>query len=189
MRRIRISIKPWMVERSEEYGEMIVKSYAAGENEASRSVSSHGAEKDPELWAHARMGECAACLYFHLNPCCLDWSKDPDPGYDIEFKGNRFDIKSTRPWGRLLIWPIRKNSLFANKRFDVLILAAGENTQWELRGWVWKRVFFDKKQIADGEFPKKVTKGTWYMDQQALEILPYSVSTQTPALENTPASV
>lgn len=189
MRRIRISIKPWMVERSEEYGEMLVKVYAAGESEASRSVSSHGAEKDPKLLAHARMGECAACLYFKLDPRDLDWSKYPDGGYDIEFKGNRFDIKSTRPWCRLLIWPIRKNSLFAGKGFDVLILAAGENTEWQLRGWVWKKVFFDKKQIADGEFPKRVTRGTWYMDQQALEILPYSVSAQTSALETPLSSV
>src|SRR5262249_26386152 len=69
---------------SNQYGNTVVATYANGGNPASRKVSSHGAEANPQLQAHARMAECAFAIFLGLDPGrVLDWSPRSDGGWDL----------------------------------------------------------------------------------------------------------
>ena len=155
-----------VMDRCVAHGELVVASYFAGLNVNSRSVSSHGADLDPELQAHAKMCECAFALWADLDPFkVLNWSNRPDVGYDIEYMA-RIDVKGIRLGRKYLIWPIKKNRLYDRKKFDVLVLVRGDGPQFEIVRWIGKDEFKQKHEVASPGHP--LDNGTWFMHEKQL---------------------
>lgn len=154
------------IDRSNDYALQTVLAYERGENAASRAVSSHGAEADIYLQAHARMAECAVCLHFRKDPArALNWSNRCDPGWDLVAYDVRWDIKATVR-GQYLIWPINKRHLFASKRFDALALVRGEAPNFMMVGFIIKPRFKSDHHVADENHC--LDAGTWYMHESEL---------------------
>jgi hypothetical protein len=155
-----------LIAHSRRFGAAVVASYEAGDNPASRDVSSHGAESNAELQAHGRMAEIAFCLYAGLDPLtALNWRLRCDPGFDVVAFGVRWDIKATRR-GHYLIWPINKRHIFASKRFDTLALVRGEAPRFTLAGFTNKPFFAGEHQVAT--LGHCLDPGTWYMHDSEL---------------------
>ena len=69
--------------------------------------------------------------------------------------------KRTGLSGGYLIWPIRKNDLFAGKDFDLLVLVKNDWNVGFPRGWLEKAEFSRLKEVA-GE-GHKLDPGTWHV--------------------------
>ncbi len=156
------------MDRCVAHGELMTSSYSAGLNNRSRSVSSHGADLDPKLQAHAKMGECAFAIWDGQDPHeVLNWRNRPDPGYDITATiGSLLDIKTITAGKNYLCWPINKNRLFDKKRFDALVLVIGNGPRFEIQGWINKIDFREKRQIASKLHV--LDTGTWFVHKSQL---------------------
>jgi hypothetical protein len=154
-------------ERCVQFGHAIVQRYAAGETPRSLAVSSHGAESNPRVQARAKMAECilAVWLGLALDPL-FEQSLRP---WDLRTARSRIDVKQTGLNGQYLIWPKRKNDIFAAKEFDLLVLVKNDWNAGAPRGWIEKEDFFRLKSVA-GE-GHKLDPGTWYVDQELLEAM------------------
>jgi hypothetical protein len=154
--------------RCERYGQEVVRSYAAGLNPASRAVSSHGAERDWDLQARAKMAEVACCLYFGIDPeTALNWSQHCDSGFDLDWLGLRIDVKVMHAGSSFLIWPVNKRHIFDSKRFDVFVLVEERLPEFALCGFMRKGDFRARKREA-GE-GHKLTPGTWFVERDKLD--------------------
>jgi hypothetical protein len=95
-----------------------------GRANASLEVSSHGAQNNSILQAHAKGAECAFCLWAGIDPLtALNWAAKIDRGFDVFWSQRRIDIKHTAN-GRFLIWPINKREFLTEKPIDVLVTGA-----------------------------------------------------------------
>jgi hypothetical protein len=131
-------------------------------------VSSHGAQFNIELQAHARMAECAIALHFGLDPrAALHWSDYCDAGFDLRAFGVRWDNKQTDR-GRNLIWPINKRHIYQTKEFDVLGLVRGpvDERIFIMVGFTNKPMFWHEHKVADDAHA--LDAGTWYMPEAEL---------------------
>ena len=168
---LRIVINDNDIARSKEYAARMIAGYAAGRSEASRAVSSHGAEKNIKLNATARMAEIAFCDWLGLDSdAALDWTDKPDIGFDCLAGEQRVDVKHTMR-GNCLIWPIRKNHIFATKKFDVFVLVVGDWRAFYISGWCWKQHFDLYHSVADEAH--RLDSGTWYIKKDELNQMQY----------------
>jgi len=161
-----------LIERSKEFARETVAAYRRGDNSYSFDVSSHGAEFNAELQAHARMAECAFCLWAGLDAnVALNWTSRCDPGWDVYYAGRRVDIKATHARGRYLIWPINKRvELFQKKTFDDLVLVRGDEPTFVIAGISSKQEFENAFQIAGRDHV--LDAGTWYVHESDLRDVP-----------------
>lgn len=170
--RLLIKLPSNLVRRCRAFATDVVNSYASGNNNNSLAVSTHGAEKNIDLWAESKMAECIFAIEFNLSPLDdLNWQLRPDGDYDIIVGEHRVDVKCGQMHDRYLIWPIGKNHLFKQKQFDILAFtkvdltfAAGHTV-----GWVSKSRFLRERWIADEDH--KLDVGTRYMEEANLDSL------------------
>ena len=112
----------------------------------------------------AKAGECAVAKALGLPISVLSWDADgPDDGADLTAGGYRIDVKAVSPNKRYLLWPLPKNDMFENKKFDAFISTRGEGMHWKIDGCISKKKFFDNKLIA-GPGMGKLEPGTWYIE-------------------------
>src|SRR5260370_29578043 len=131
-----------LVDRCRQFGEAAVGSFQRGESENSRAVSMLDIENDPEAQAHAKMGECAFCLWSGIPIEELSWRAKADLGWDAVKCGIRFDIKTAiKIFYRLLIWPANKTKLYDKKNLNILVMVRGDVPQFEIVGWTDKETF------------------------------------------------
>ena len=160
-----IKLDEQITERCVTFANALVRRYANGETPQSLAFSSHGMEKDQLGQARAKMAECILAVWLGapLDPL-FDRSLRP---WDMRTRLVRIDVKQTKLNGRYLIWPLRKNSIFADKDFDVLALVKND---WNIgfpQGWIKKWEFFRLKSEAGPDH--KLTCGTWFVDEELLE--------------------
>ena len=126
------------------------------------SVSCFGAESNLRLQAHAKMAECAFAYWAGLDVArAVSWGELPDGGGDVSWRGRIWDVKHTFDGGRFLLWSLAKNHLYDEKNFDALVLVRGHRPIFEITGWIPKRAFKRKRQVAgDGHLLKP---GTWFV--------------------------
>ncbi len=178
-----ITLPPELVSKSWEYGKSVVAGYEAGHNANSRAVTCFDAHSNVELQALSRMAECAFCLWANISPERLDWSSHCDDGHDVLWGQERIDIKHTKK-GSCLIWPIGKNSIFENKKFDRLVLITGNPSHgFEISGWVTKHQFKLNHRVAPAGH--RLVHGTWFMDKSELQPMEtFWVTKQHPTWES-----
>ena len=153
------------------HGRRVVEAYRSGNNEASRAYSFGGADLDHRLHADGRKAECAFAIWCDRDPYeVLDWSDHADDGKDLLLDELlRVDVKSTRPSGRLLLWPILKNPIYLKKKFHIMALMRGTGANWEdPLGWIDKDRFWRDKITADERTAPKLIAGTWFMHRDDL---------------------
>jgi hypothetical protein len=165
---LRVRIGDAHIEHSWAYAKLVIDLYARGECEQSRAFSYRGAEANEELWALAKMAECAFAMWADLDPLdpqILNWRGLPD-WWDVVVFGWRVDVKHTVAGSRL-IWPLRKKELFNDAQFDVLALVRGEPPAFEITGVVHKERFARHRfeEIKGGN----LDPGTWYMKKGQLD--------------------
>ena len=126
---------------------------------------SHGMEKNPKALAAAKMAECilAIALEVPVQPVLDAPALRP---WDVRAGRWRIDVKRTGLSGGYLIWPIRKNDLFAGKDFDLLVLVKNDWNVGFPRGWLEKAEFSRLKEVA-GE-GHKLDPGTWHVGEDRL---------------------
>lgn len=161
-----ITLPPELAQRSVEFAIDAVAGLKAGRYPASSAVSCFGAEDNIGLWIRAKMAECAFCLYVGEDPEKLHWKSGPDAGDDLVWRGLRWDVKTTEMRNRCLIWPLGKNSIFEQKKFDMLVLVKNAPPVFQITGFVSKDRFRQKKKIAGAKH--FLVEGTWFMEQNDL---------------------
>lgn len=151
-------------DRCVEYGRQVVRDYETGRADCSLQFSSHGAERNARLQAESKMAECilARKLGLAVDPLFLS----PFFSYDVATTRLTLDVKQTGLSGRYLIWPVRKNDIFASKAFDHLALVKTDWNRGYPVGWIEKWEFHELKVVA-GE-NHRLTKGTWHVDESVL---------------------
>jgi hypothetical protein len=170
------------------YGRGAVHDYVTGRANKSLRYSSHGAETNVRLHIESKMAECilARALGLPIEPLF----QRPFCDFDVDTPRVTIDVKGTSLHYKYLIWPLRKNELFAGKQFDFLALVKNDWNVGYPVGWIEKWEFFRRKQIA-GE-GHVLTKGTWHVDEEILEPIenlpgygrsPPSLRTQIEAVE------
>jgi hypothetical protein len=153
--------------RSQRWAEQVVADYAAGRKARSRALSCCDADSNVRLQAEARMCECAFSLWAGLDPdAALDWGRQCDRGFDLAWRGRRWDVKATRMTGRFLLWPVSKNHLYAAKNFDALVLVKHAVPRFEIAGWVSKAHFAAHHRVAGAGH--KLFVGTRYVPEDEL---------------------
>jgi hypothetical protein len=158
-----VTLHDRLVARCDRFGVAILASFAANPNPYSRD----GIECDFEKQARAKMGECAACLYFGADPeLALNWTARPDDGHDLIARGQRIDVKTIKHEYRYLIWPRAKQTIFDRKRFDVFLMVKENLPRFAICGWISKAEFFARKQVAPPGH--RLQSGSWYVDQSEL---------------------
>ena len=155
-----------IISRCREHGEHVVKDYASGLNARSRSVSSRGAESNPELQAIAKMAECAFAMWIGVSIELLNWGGYADPGWDVKLNRLRFDVKNTLMRNRLLIWPLNKSDFYDAKQFDVMVLVKQAVPEFLVHKWISKKDFKTGRLVAPDD--GYLDPGTWYMDSEKL---------------------
>lgn len=165
------------VERCIRFGVDMVAWYASEQGARSRSasVSGYGVQTCWRRQGQAKIGEVAAALYYGLDPnVAVNWQvgRGGDGGADITALGVRCDVKTTLP-DRNVIWPKKKNHLFLQKKFDVILAVTSDQIDFGaccIEGWISKRDFFEKKLIADGSPGQpRLDPGTWYLPRHELD--------------------
>jgi hypothetical protein len=128
----------------------------------------------------ARQGECWVCLFLQKDPGLLDWNEHhPDDGCDILYSPLILQVKATRTFDPpYLMWPVTKNHLWKDARFDIMIGVASANyPEHEIFGWTWKHVFERLRHVAKGhrfntQYGNRtdagLVDGTWYMEPDEL---------------------
>jgi hypothetical protein len=151
-------------DRCVEHGQQAVRDYADGRADRSLAFSSHGAERDAKLQAASKMAECilARRLGLPLDPLF----NTPFFSYDVATLRQTLDVKQTGLHGRYLIWPVRKNDIFASKAFDHLALVKSEWNRGVPIGWIEKWEFHELKVVAGPGH--RLTEGTWHVDESIL---------------------
>jgi hypothetical protein len=151
-------------DRCVEYGHQAVRDYEAGRADRSLAFSSHGAERNPKLQAESKMAECILARRLDLSVDPL--FNSPFFSYDVETLRLNLDVKQTSLHGRYLIWPVRKNDIFASKAFDHLALVKSDWNRGAPAGWIEKWEFHDLKVVAGPGH--RLTEGTWHVDESVL---------------------
>lgn len=159
-----ITLDSATTERCIEYGDRVVRDYAAGRADRSLDFSSHGAERNARLQAESKMAECilAHTLGLPIDPLF----NSPFFSYDVATARVTLDVKQTGLSGRYLIWPVRKNDIFASKAFDHLALVKTDWNRGHPVGWIEKWEFHELKVVAGDNH--RLTKGTWHVDESVL---------------------
>jgi hypothetical protein len=145
------------------------------------ALSSHGAEKSPELQARGKGGECALALWDNLDvdKCGINWSDEPDrDGIDMVLPPRlTADVKTIESHKHYLCWAIRKNDKFKDSKVNVLVLVKQYGTvfptpasdappRYLVHKWISKYDFGKNYRIAvDAD---RVQPGTWFMDEPDL---------------------
>lgn len=142
--------------------------------------SSHGAEADDDLLSAAKMAECILAISLRL-PVDDVFDAPPERPWDLRTKFGRLDCKQTGLHGRYLIWPLRKNNAYLRKDFDHLCLVKSDRNVGYAKGWLTKKAFYQKKQIAGPGH--KLAAGTWHVDQAELEDMEDFPAFDAPSLE------
>lgn len=161
------------------FGQEVVASYAIGAKERSSAYSLDGADLNSLCQADGRAAECIFALTLGLDPhAVLDWDATrAGADYDVFLdSGLRVDVKSTHPQGRYLIWPLLKNGIYSEKKFDVLALVKQRHGQGWCAGWIHKKGFYRFKRVAgdgtDRDADRRLKPGTWYMHHTSPHIHP-----------------
>lgn len=161
----------YWVERSFSFGLEQAAFYAANPRATIRS-GGRGTEKNPKRLAQGRVGECAAALYFSLDPdFALKWEMIADDGHDLQLpNGLLADVKTTFPHYNL-IWSNAVNDLYVQKNFHVLISVSIEENHFcncFIDGFIDKMAFYVMRRIADGIERPKLEPGTWWLPKREL---------------------
>jgi hypothetical protein len=139
------------------------------------AVSTHGAEENLPLWVKSKFAECIFALECNLDPrVAVRWSGGPDDGADVDVLGQRVDVKCTEMHYKYLIWPVGKNHIFDQKKFDVLALTKVDvyDCSGLTVGWISKARFREQCFVApDGPGGDKLDPGTRYLPQENLDPL------------------
>jgi hypothetical protein len=154
------------IERCVVRGREIVRAHENRDYPQSTALSSHGAEKDPQLQAVAVMAECILAVHLNLSVERV-FEAPPLRPWDILFGGQRIDVKQTGLHGRYLIWPKNKNGIYLSKDFDLLTLVKNDWNVGHPQGWIGKQDFYRHKSIAGAGH--KLDPGTWHLDQSVLK--------------------
>jgi len=182
LRRRYVHVEGQWVQRCWQYGQWLVQHYASGGSPNSRAVSgSRGTESNVERQMQGKLGEVAVALYCSYAPGThVKWERaGGDAGFDLLIRSTKVDVKTTFPPFKL-IWSNTVNNLWTQKRFDALVSVSVERGDWEncyIEGWISKREFFNKKQIADG-CNCNLEKGTWFMDKRELNCIDELLTTK-----------
>jgi hypothetical protein len=156
--------------RSWQYAVDMVAHYANGGSPQSRARSgTRGTERNTQRLYEGSLGECAGALFCGLDPnVALDWRMQPDTGSDFCLPNLlRVDVKTTLP-NRKLIWSNNVNDLYHSKHFHVLLsvtVFGGDDCR--IDGYVGKREFFRRKQIAADD-STTLEPGTWFIEKNSL---------------------
>lgn len=144
------SLPPQLVVRALDFGEGVVDRFAAGKQ--SSRQSSRGAEANADLWAAAKLAECAFCQWAKIDVDLLRWdfSQGPDLGHDVVWQGLRVDVKWTRTTA--LIWPAKKVADFDAKPFDLFVMVKGtiDGDTFDVCRWISKTRFGKVHRIDGG---------------------------------------
>ena len=169
-----IELPPDLVRDCDQWGHWIVAHYAGGGSSQSRAFSSHGAENNPVLQSNSKIAECIFALHMNMDP--RQAVRSSLESWDIKVGQTLVDVKRTELDNKFLIWPINKNPIYATKHFHVLALVktasqrdaggAAINASGYVRGWIGKRSFAARRQIAGPAH--KLTEGTWHMHEDLL---------------------
>lgn len=159
---------PRVFERCEEWGSGLAGHYADGGSPQSRALSSHGAESNPELLRDAKVAECCLAMHFGFDPeKVIDWTVyRPDRGWDLLVDLTKVDAKQVGVNDRFLIWPVRKKNIFDSKDFHVLVAVRTKGRWGQCCGWIGKKQFRRRWQIADEVH--LLTEGTPYIELDGL---------------------
>ena len=161
-----------LIEQCRDWGRRIVLNYENGVTPASRELSWGGIERDPVEQARGKMGEVIACLQLGAGDpkTALSWhakAGDAD-GADFVHNGISLDIKSTKPTGAYLIWPMGKRSKFWSLCAPYLALALVdvEHGRGEAVGFISRERFHREMIIAGPRHP--LAEGTWHVHKSVL---------------------
>ncbi len=165
-----ITLPQPIVDRCIRHADLIVRNYESLYHpslKASLAVSSHGAQLNVKLQAHAKMAECAFCIWADL-PIdeALNWSGLPDDGADVAIDSWQVDVKATTARGRLLIWPVYKKQCYDRKHFNALVLVKGDVPDFRVQGFIEKDRFSQERITAAAS--DRLTPGTWFVDETTL---------------------
>lgn len=144
-------------------------------------LSSHGAEKDRELQARGKGGECALAVWdgLDVDKCGINWSDNPDrDGIDMILPPSLIvDTKTIEIFKHYLIWPIRKKKQFKTSKVNVLVHIKQSGLIYPKHWNDAPPKFFVCKWISKYDFGRKfktavvedgITPGTWFMDEKDL---------------------
>lgn len=149
------------------FAQRAVDDYQAGLNPNSLACSYRNADKDVELWAIAKMSECAFAIYAGADPkYALHWERRPDNGYDLFWLGKRWDVKNTKMHCQYLIWSKAKNHIYDSKLFDAMALVKARWPDFLICGWIGKSDFLNKKKVAAAGHA--LDAGTWFVHESEL---------------------
>jgi hypothetical protein len=162
-----VTLPDALFDKSRRWAQQVVDDYAAGRKARSRAMSCFDAESNVALQAAARMCECAFCVWAGLDPHqALDWGRHCDGGFDVSWRGRKWDVKATKMTGRFLIWPVAKNHIYEAKRFDALVLVKHDVPLFQIAGWVSKEHFRAHHSVAAAGH--KLFAGTRHMHERDL---------------------
>ncbi|RXG91560.1 hypothetical protein [Bradyrhizobium zhanjiangense] len=157
----------WM-ERSLRWAERSVLGYERGEKERSRAYARPGIDTSVDAQLLGRAGECAFCLFMHIDPGRLDWGPSCDKGWDVEFCRQLIDVKATDTGA--VIWPVTKNHFLADAQADLFAsmhrMDRRQPAIFEVGGWCTRAHFVQTHQIAPP--PARWNPGTKYLPRCAL---------------------
>ena len=130
---IRVEVPNRLLDKCRDYGEAVVKSYAAGHNPRSRTFVTPGNPifDDVNAQMMGKVCECAGALALELEPDeVLNWTSYADKGFDFQYREHFPDVKGTwHPYGKRMIWPIKKNHFFHTTSATLFILVKAKD--WE----------------------------------------------------------
>jgi hypothetical protein len=166
---LQIRLSDEWIARSFAFAKQTVEGYVNGDKPASLAMACTDIAFNLEEQAYGRMSECAFAVFCGLNPGrALDWGPKADSGFDLVWRGHRWDVKSTHAGGKFLLWPVTKNHVYDEKAFDRLVLVKHKAPNFLIRGWISKADFRDRKRVAGQGH--KLFPGTWFVDQTELTI-------------------
>lgn len=173
-----VTLPDRLVARCDKFAHRILADFERSPNPYSRD----GIERDWNKQALAKMGECAACLYFELDPeTALTWDARPDPGFDlIAAGGQRIDIKTVKHEKHFLLWSRSKNQIYHRKEFDVLLHVKENLPNFIIWGWITKTDFYNLKKVAPEPPGHRLQPDTWFVHESRLNPIAQLFTTNRP---------
>jgi hypothetical protein len=158
-----IVLQEHVVKRCREYGKQSVR-----RGSHKNAYSYRGAENDPALLAASKAAECICAEHFGLDVfSAVNFEiGQPDAGADVVVGLVSVDVKAIDPHDNYLLWPLRKNKIYAGKKFNVMVLVEVCEAQGECVGWMGKAEFFRRKRVADET--SRLDVGTWHLHREQL---------------------
>jgi hypothetical protein len=170
---VKIAVPFELRDRCIDYGDAKIEEAKRNPNSRSASVAWGDALTNPDVWTRSKIAECAACLYFELDPVpTLRWGQGTDPGWDfpVQVPGGwpLVDVKETHT--KTLFWPIYKNSFFDQEPFHILISATAEIglSYATIHGWLSKGEFRARRIVSRGLRGEPKEPGTRYVPHERL---------------------